>query len=102
MKRKKVKSINKANEKIINGIEEITYGSSMFISLIALEINLFDFITDKSFDNIITHPAEWSLAILSPAIIGAIIKSVDPQSETAKEINKMINELKPKARIRKR
>lgn len=102
MKRKKVKNINKANEKIINGIEEITYGASMFISLIAIEINLFDFITDGSCDNIITHPAEWSLAILSPAIIGAIIKSVDPQSETAKEINKMINELKPKARIRKR
>ena len=100
MKREKVSSVSKITNNIKNSIEQIAYGTSMFISLIALQLNLFDFTIDGSFDNLYTHPIKYTSVVLSPVIIGALIKKLDPKSETANDINEMINDLKPKIRKR--
>lgn len=100
METKKIEKISKATNTIKNKLEEITYGTSMFISLIALELNLFDYTLDGSFDNLCLHPVKYSSIILSPIAIGTLIKKLDPNSETANDINEMINDFKPKTRKR--
>lgn len=100
MKTKKIVNVSKATNNIKNSIEEIAYESSMFISLITLQFNLFDFVIDGSFDNLYTHPIKYTSVVLSPVIIGTLIKKLDPNSETANDINEMIEEFKPKTRKR--
>ena len=100
METKKIVKISKTSENIKNTIEEMAYGTSAFIALTALEFNMFDYVLNGSFNSFNTHPIGYTATILSPIVIGSLIKTFDPNSETAHDINEMINQIKPKTRKR--
>ena len=97
---KKVVKVSNVKQNIKNTIEEITYGSSMFIALLALEYGVFDIALDGRLDNIDTYPKTYAGIFLSPIVIGSLIKKFDPDSETSQDISNMINSFKPKTRKR--
>lgn len=100
--RQKVNKITTASKNLVNFMETAIYGTSEFIALAALEYNIIDFAIDGTCNGLYTHPTEYAAIYLSPIIIGTLINKLDPNSETASDINEMINQLKPKVRKKER
>ena len=101
-KRKQITKISKAGETITNAIETLTYSSALFISLLTIEVSAIDLAADGNLNILQNHPKGYTLALLSPVAIGALIKTFDPNSETGQDINKMIDDFKPKTKVRKK
>ena len=100
--KEKIKSFSKAGKFITNTIETFAFKSAEIISLLTIEISAMDIGLDGNIDILYNNPAKYTSALLSPIAIGYLIKRIDPESETAKEIDKIIEDFKPKSKIRKK
>lgn len=100
--KEKVKNISKAGLFITNTVETFAFKTAEIIGLLTIQISALDLGLDGNIDIFYNNPTKYTAALLSPIAVGYLIKKIDPNNETAKEIDEIIEDFKPKAKVRKK
>ncbi len=99
---KKIKNISRANSKIIDSIESLSFSISTLMAVGMISYGMFDYGIDSTLDSIYTHPKAYIISFAAPIIAGYLITKLDPNSPTAYDINELTKTFKPKTRTRKK
>ncbi len=98
----KVKKISKAKKEITDTIESTSFGLSTMAALIAMSWGTMDFINDGVLDVLYYHPKIYTASIIAPFITGYLITKFDNNSDTSTNVRRLVEDIRPKSRTRKK